>query len=101
MLVIRTGLYIVFRNQFVKENSYYTLAAKDEYYNYVRFSFNHFDGLWHLPWYEYICYDFRRIGEHLEEQVPNLEMLILTNNNIQDLVDLDNLATNKNLKYLR
>lgn len=41
-----------------------------------------------------------RIGEHLEEQLPNLEMLILTNNNIQDLADLDNLATNKNLRYL-
>ncbi|CAI9726212.1 small nuclear ribonucleoprotein A trichohyalin-like [Octopus vulgaris] len=41
-----------------------------------------------------------RIGEDLELSVPNLETIILTNNSIQELSDLDNLANCKNLKYL-
>uniref|UniRef100_A0A0L8I707 U2A'/phosphoprotein 32 family A C-terminal domain-containing protein n=1 Tax=Octopus bimaculoides TaxID=37653 RepID=A0A0L8I707_OCTBM len=41
-----------------------------------------------------------RIGEDLELFVPNLETIILTNNSIQELSDLDNLANCKNLKYL-
>ena len=44
---------------------------------------------------------FSRIGEDLEECLPNLESLILTNNSLQELGDLDTLATLKNLKYLR
>ena len=43
---------------------------------------------------------FRRIGEHLEESLPSLESLVLTNNNIQELGDLDNLATVKTLNTL-
>ncbi|XP_063304889.1 U2 small nuclear ribonucleoprotein A' isoform X2 [Pelobates fuscus] len=42
-----------------------------------------------------------RIGEGLEHVLPNLTELILTNNNIMELGDLDNLATIKNLTYLR
>ncbi|CAH2274393.1 U2 small nuclear ribonucleo A [Pelobates cultripes] len=41
-----------------------------------------------------------RIGEGLEHVLPNLTELILTNNNIMELGDLDNLATIKNLTYL-
>lgn len=41
-----------------------------------------------------------RIGEHLEECLPNLESLILTNNSLQELGDLDNLASIKTLQYL-
>ena len=37
-----------------------------------------------------MLYPFRRIGEHLEECLPSLESLILTNNNVQELGDLDN-----------
>ncbi|CAE1289418.1 SNRPA1 [Acanthosepion pharaonis] len=41
-----------------------------------------------------------RIGENLDLSLPNLEMLVLTNNNIQELSDLDNLTCFKNLKYI-
>ncbi|KAM3925712.1 U2 small nuclear ribonucleoprotein A' [Leptodactylus fuscus] len=41
-----------------------------------------------------------RIGEGLEQVLPNLTELILTNNNILELGDLDNLSTLKNLTYL-
>ncbi|XP_066491789.1 U2 small nuclear ribonucleoprotein A' [Tiliqua scincoides] len=41
-----------------------------------------------------------RIGEGLEQSLPNLTELILTNNNIMELGDLDPLATVKSLTYL-
>lgn len=41
-----------------------------------------------------------RIGEHMEEGLPNLESLLLTNNNIQELGDIDNLHTVKTLTTL-
>ncbi|KAJ2946911.1 hypothetical protein O0L34_g16252 [Tuta absoluta] len=41
-----------------------------------------------------------RIGEGLEQYLPNLESLILTNNNISELGDLDPLATLPKLKTL-
>lgn len=41
-----------------------------------------------------------KIQSHLEQSIPNLERLILTNNYIQDLKDLDPLATLNNLKVL-
>lgn len=41
-----------------------------------------------------------RVCEHLEEHLPNLESLVLTNNGLQELGDLDNLSTVKNLTYL-
>lgn len=41
-----------------------------------------------------------RISENLEQYLPNLESLILTNNNITELGDLDPLATLPNLKTL-
>ncbi|XP_022659760.1 U2 small nuclear ribonucleoprotein A'-like [Varroa jacobsoni] len=41
-----------------------------------------------------------RITENLEEQLPSLESLIMTNNQIQNLGDLDSLATVKSLRYL-
>lgn len=43
---------------------------------------------------------FRRIGENLEQYLPNLESLILTNNNIVELGDLDPLITLPKLKTL-
>ena len=50
---------------------------------------------------KYVHVYYSRIGEDLEESLPNLESLILTNNSIQELGDLDTLSTLKNLKYLR
>ncbi|TRY57777.1 hypothetical protein DNTS_012042 [Danionella cerebrum] len=41
-----------------------------------------------------------RIGENLEQALPNLRELVLTSNNIQDLGDLDVLATVKSLTLL-
>ncbi|XP_075431410.1 U2 small nuclear ribonucleoprotein A' [Ascaphus truei] len=41
-----------------------------------------------------------RIGEGLEQVLPNLTELILTNNSIMELGDLDHLATIKHLSYL-
>ncbi|XP_039628630.1 U2 small nuclear ribonucleoprotein A' [Polypterus senegalus] len=41
-----------------------------------------------------------RIGESLEQSLPNLKELVLTNNNIQELGDLDTLATLKSLTLL-
>lgn len=41
-----------------------------------------------------------RIGENLHEVLPSLESIVLTNNNIQELGDLDNLATFKTLRHL-
>ena len=43
----------------------------------------------------------RRIGEHLEQNLPNLDTLILTGNNIQELGDLDVLASVTTLTTLR
>ncbi|KTG06203.1 hypothetical protein cypCar_00016415 [Cyprinus carpio] len=41
-----------------------------------------------------------RFGENLEQALPNLKELILTSNNIQELGDLDPLATVKSLTLL-
>lgn len=41
-----------------------------------------------------------KIAPNLEEIIPNLERLILTNNYIQELGDIDTLSTLKNLKVL-
>lgn len=41
-----------------------------------------------------------RIGEGLETYLPNLETLVLTNNNMQDLSDLEPLGSIKSLRYL-
>lgn len=41
-----------------------------------------------------------RIGENLEQYIPNIESMILTNNNIQELGDLDPLATLPKLRML-
>uniref|UniRef100_A0A7M4FMW2 Small nuclear ribonucleoprotein polypeptide A' n=1 Tax=Crocodylus porosus TaxID=8502 RepID=A0A7M4FMW2_CROPO len=41
-----------------------------------------------------------RIGEGLEQAVPNLQELVLTNNNIAELGELDPLTTVKSLTYL-
>jgi len=43
----------------------------------------------------------RRIGEHLEQNLPNLDTLILTGNNIQELGDLDVLSSITTLTTLR
>ncbi|XP_019748757.1 U2 small nuclear ribonucleoprotein A'-like [Hippocampus comes] len=42
-----------------------------------------------------------RIGENLEQSLPHLRELILTNNNIQELGDLEPLASVKTLTLLR
>lgn len=41
-----------------------------------------------------------KIGENLEQHIPNLETLILTGNMMQELGDIDPLATLPNLKFL-
>jgi U2 small nuclear ribonucleoprotein A' len=41
-----------------------------------------------------------KIAEGLEENIPNLEMLVLTNNQIQELADVDPLAAFKRLENL-
>lgn len=41
-----------------------------------------------------------RIGENLQENIPALETLVLTNNQIQNLGDIDPLASIKTLTYL-
>lgn len=41
-----------------------------------------------------------KIGANLEESIPNLERLLLTNNYIQELGELDALSKFKNLKFL-
>ena len=45
-------------------------------------------------------YVFRRITEGLETSLPNLETLVLTGNLIQELADLDQLASIKSLRTL-
>eukprot|EP00887_Chlorella_sp_A99_P002517 scaffold6.g2517.t1 len=41
-----------------------------------------------------------RVAKHLEEAIPKLEWLVLTNNRLANLADLDPLATLPKLKYL-
>ncbi|KAF2901298.1 hypothetical protein ILUMI_04876 [Ignelater luminosus] len=41
-----------------------------------------------------------RIGQHLEEHIPNLESLVLTGNHIEELADLDPLVTLEKLSVL-
>lgn len=41
-----------------------------------------------------------KIADHLEESLPNLEWLILTNNEINSVDDIASLSTVKSLKYL-
>lgn len=51
--------------------------------------------------YEVRNVDGRRIGEHLEQNLPNLDTLILTGNNVQELGDLDVLSSVTTLTTLR
>jgi len=48
-----------------------------------------------------LCRRYRRIGEQLEQNLPNLDTLILTGNNIQELGDLDVLSSVTTLTTLR
>ena len=41
-----------------------------------------------------------RFGEHLEENLPKLDTLIMTNNNIQELADIETLSSVKTLTML-
>jgi len=41
-----------------------------------------------------------RFGDHLEENLPQLDSLIMTNNNIQELADIETLSTAKTLTML-
>lgn len=43
---------------------------------------------------------FSRLAEHLEEYIPNLESLVLTGNQLEELGDIDPLATLENLTSL-
>lgn len=43
---------------------------------------------------------FSRIADHLEEYIPNLESLILTGNQLEELSDIDALVTLENLTAL-
>lgn len=43
---------------------------------------------------------FSRLGEHLDEHIPNLESLILTGNHLEELTDIDCLATLEKLTTL-
>lgn len=42
--------------------------------------------------FQNVCFRFRRIADDLSETIPNLESLILTGNNLQELGDIDPLA---------
>jgi hypothetical protein len=44
---------------------------------------------------------FRHVGNNLELSLPNLESLILINNNIESLVEIDQISALKTLKTLR
>ena len=48
-----------------------------------------------------VCVIDRRIAEHLEQNLPNLDTLILTGNNIQELGDVDTLSSVTTLTTLR
>jgi len=41
-----------------------------------------------------------RIGERMEESLPNLDMIILNNNSIQELADLENLSSIKTISMI-
>jgi hypothetical protein len=36
---------------------------------------------------------FSRIGDHLEEAIPNIDTVIMTNNSIQELADIEKLSS--------
>lgn len=44
---------------------------------------------------------FSRIADNIGANLPKLSMVVLTNNNLQELGDLDPLASIKNLEHLR
>lgn len=44
--------------------------------------------------------NFSRIGEHLEEYIPNLETMVLTGNHIEELTDIDCLSSLEKLQTL-
>ena len=41
-----------------------------------------------------------RFGEGLEESLPNLKTLVMTNNNIQELADIETLSSVKTIELL-
>ena len=47
----------------------------------------------------FYCF-FRRIADGLEESLPNLTSIILTNNNIQELADIEKLAPLQTLEFI-
>lgn len=48
----------------------------------------------------YSIFSCRYVAPSLEHYVPNLETLIMTNNNIEELYEIDNLSTIKTLRTL-
>ena len=57
--------------------------------------------IFQMLFFERLRFVCRRIGENLEESVPNIESVILTNNSMQELGDLDVLSTLPKLETLR
>lgn len=47
-----------------------------------------------------LLFSSRSIADHLDTVLPNLETLILTNNNIEELTEIDRLKSFKSLRTL-
>ncbi len=61
------------------------------------------DNIPYLPRIKTLLFNNNRIcrfGEHLEESLPKLDSLILTNNNVQELADIETLSSVKSLTML-
>ena len=43
---------------------------------------------------------FRRIGDGLDESLPNIKSIVLTNNNIQELADIEKLSALQSLEFI-
>uniref|UniRef100_A0A4W4G740 U2A'/phosphoprotein 32 family A C-terminal domain-containing protein n=1 Tax=Electrophorus electricus TaxID=8005 RepID=A0A4W4G740_ELEEL len=77
------------------------LGATLDQFDTIDFSDNEIRKLDGFPlWLQCFFQQKTRIGENLEQSLPNLKELILTSNNIQELGDLDPLASVKTLSLL-
>ena len=63
---------------------------------------NNYQVLCHYPLrLIFSLYYCRRIAEDLQENLPSLETIILTNNGLKELADIDPLSTVTTLTHLR